>query len=554
MPPQGHHVDSFGRRRFVQGGAATATLGMLPRSLFAQTPGPWATRPPGNPQQVTFVVWQYGNIYDQIGKQFEQDWSVKVQQIIEPNVEPQVAKLTAMYAAGDPVDVSQSPIQYLSSYISQGIAEPIDGLPGVDQYVKDFTPFTRAIAQRDGKTWGLPYFSTVWVFIYNDELLAKAGFKGKPFSSYPELIEQAKKAKRDGVCKYPILWVAGVGFEQLPATWFSMTHNRGGAIFDKQLNPQLGAGSVARETLKWWQNTFKEELADPNSLNLRFIPAVKAFNAGQHIYLGTLHHYYVSLVNDRGAVAHRGQGPHRRASRRREDDRLHHAVHDGEHDQEQGVGLEAAPVPGRAHEGRTVHAGQPPRHGRDAGQRVSVRDGFGAPEEGLGEVGGRADRARHLEQGDQLRRRRAGGAAAVVSALERRDERRADRVPVRQDHRGSGVRQHGRGDREGQAGLRARPLGRAFVGVSGRVPPDPREGRGAGGPPAGHAALRCAPALDGATSAVTFAFGFPQKPRSRGEDPRPPAPPFALRRPARETPISEVCRGRSCGLGPLLFG
>ena len=47
-----------------------------------------------------------------------------------------------------------------------------------------------------------------------------------------------------------------------------------------------------------YMSRFKDELADPSSLNLRFIPAVKAFNAGQHMYLGTLHHYYVSLVND----------------------------------------------------------------------------------------------------------------------------------------------------------------------------------------------------------------------------------------------------------------
>src|SRR5262249_36150987 len=226
----------------------------------------------------------------------------------DPTADPQVAKLTAMYAAGDAVDVSLSPMQYLSSYIEQGIAQPIDGLPGVGEYAKDFTPFTRQIAQRDGKTWGLPYFSTVWTFIYNDELLAKAGFKDKPFKSYPELIEQAKKAKKDGVAKYPILWVAGAGFEQLPATWFSLTHNRGGSIFDKSLAPQLGAGSVARETLRWCQGTFKEELADPNSLNLRFIPAVKAFNAGQHIYLGTLHHYYLSLVNDAAQSPIAGKG------------------------------------------------------------------------------------------------------------------------------------------------------------------------------------------------------------------------------------------------------
>ncbi|PYM73146.1 MAG: hypothetical protein DME10_10830 [Candidatus Rokuibacteriota bacterium] len=287
--------------------AAAAGAALSPRILGAQG-APWAQRPPGNPQKLTFVVWQYGKIYEQIAKQFEDDWGIKLNQIIEPNVEPQVAKLTTMFGAGDEVDVSLSPIQYLASYIQQGIAVPIDGLPGVDQYVKDFTPFARAAAQRDGKTWGLPYFSTAWIFIYNDELLGKAGFKGKPFKSYPELVEQARKAKRDGVAKYPILWIAGAGFEQLPGTWFNLTWNRGGVIFDKQLAPQLGPGSVARETLKWWQSTFKEELADPNSLNLRFIPACKAFNAGQHVFLGTLHHYYISLINDQAQSPIAGKG------------------------------------------------------------------------------------------------------------------------------------------------------------------------------------------------------------------------------------------------------
>lgn len=286
------------RRRFLHACAAAAGVTVAP-GLLRAAEGPWAQRPPGNPDSVTFVVWQYGKIYQQIAAQFEQDWGVKINQIIEPNVEPQVAKLTAMYAAGDTVDVSQSPIQYLASYIDQGIAEPIDGLPGVEAYQQDFTSFTRQIAMRDGKTWGLPYFSTVWTFMYNDELLAKAGFANRPFTSYEELVEQCAKAKRDGVARYPMLWVAGVGFEQLPGTWFSMTHNRGGAIFDEDLKPQLGPGSVARETLRWWQGTFTEhEIADPNSLNLRFIPAVKAFNAGQHIYLGTQHHYYMSLAND----------------------------------------------------------------------------------------------------------------------------------------------------------------------------------------------------------------------------------------------------------------
>ena len=378
---------------------------------------------------------------------------MKVNQIIEPNVEPQVAKLTTMFAAGDAVDVSQSPMQYLANYIDQGIAQPIDGLPGVDQYIRDFTPFTRAIAQRDGKTWGLPYFSTVWTFMYNDELLGKAGFKDKPFRGYPELVEQARKAKKDGVAKYPILWIGGQGFEQLPGTWFSLTCNRGGVIFDKQLVPQLGPGSVARETLRWWQSTFKEELADPASLNLRFIPAVKAFNAGQHVYLGTLHHYYISLINDTAQSPIAGKG------------RVLGHPGDGK-----TIGytmlyiLTAAPknrewawkllqyLGGRTKDGQYTQANRLASRCH-AGQRVPVGDGERPPEEGLVEVGRRPDDSRCLEQGDELRRGRARRLAEVVSALERADERRADGLPAGQAHRRPGLRQHDRGGGQSAEGV-----------------------------------------------------------------------------------------------------
>ena len=245
--------------------------------------------PAGQSSKRHLVVWQYGNIYQQIAQQFEQDWSVKVNQIIEPNIEPQVAKLTAMYAAGEAVDVSQSPIQYLSSYIEQGIAQPIDGLPGVEQYVKDFTPFTRATAQRDGKRLGPALLLDVLDLHLQRRAAGQGWIQGQAVQELSGAARAGAKGEEGRRRQYPILWIGGVGFEQLPGTWFSLTYNRGGTIFDKQLTPQLGPGSVARETLKWWQGTFKEELADPNSLNLRFIPAVKAFNAGRHVYLGTRH-------------------------------------------------------------------------------------------------------------------------------------------------------------------------------------------------------------------------------------------------------------------------
>ena len=111
MAPSPLTPTSLDRRRFVQGAAAVTAAGLLRPGPLAAQAGPWAQRPAGNPQKLTFVVWQYGKIYDQIAKQFEDDWGVKLNQIIEPNVEPQVAKLTTMFGPGDELDVSLSPIQ-----------------------------------------------------------------------------------------------------------------------------------------------------------------------------------------------------------------------------------------------------------------------------------------------------------------------------------------------------------------------------------------------------------------------------------------------------------
>src|SRR5215472_15164296 len=188
-------------RRRVLAGAAGLGLAGASGAAFGQGAGAWATPPKSKVERVNFVVWTYGDIYARISKQFEADWGVKVDSTISfPN------------------------------FVNQGLAEPIDDLPGAADYIKDFTPFTKQVTSIKGKTWGLPYFSAVWVWNYNTEVLEKAKID-KPFTTYEEFIEHCVKAKKDGVVRYPIMWVAGVGLEQLPGTWYQMTWNRGGAFF-----------------------------------------------------------------------------------------------------------------------------------------------------------------------------------------------------------------------------------------------------------------------------------------------------------------------------------
>jgi multiple sugar transport system substrate-binding protein len=291
------------RRDFLRSTAGAAVLGGLggglglPRLGRAQE-GPWAVRPESEVDRLNFVVWTYGDIYSQISQKFQEDWGVPVDSTISSfNDHP--TKLITMFAGGETIDVSQSSPFSFPNFIDQGLVEPLDDLPGIEDYVADFTPFTKQVAVYDGQTMGLPYFSAIWVWNYYEDMLDQAGLE-QPFQDYDELIEQCVKAKKDGISQYPILWVAGVGLEQLPGTWYSLTWNRGGTFFDKDGNHQLGDGSIARETLKWWANTFAHglDIADPESVKVQFTTSAKAFGAGKNLYRGPNHHYGLNIAND----------------------------------------------------------------------------------------------------------------------------------------------------------------------------------------------------------------------------------------------------------------
>lgn len=287
------NVGRMTRRMLLEATALTLPLAGAGRAWADEAP--WAARPASKVDQLNFVVWTYGDIYTKIADKFKADWGVPVDATISSfNDHP--TKLMSMYAGGDPIDVSQSSPFSFPNFISQGLTEPLDSLPGAKDYLADLTPSARQVAVQDGKLVGLPYFSTVWVWNYYEDLLDKA--KVQPFTSYDELMEQCRKAKKDKISDYPVLWVAGVGLEQLPGTWYQMTWNRGGVFFDKAGKPELGAGSIARETLKWWVQTFKEDLSDPESLKVQFTTSAKAFASGKTLYRGPNHHYGLNIVND----------------------------------------------------------------------------------------------------------------------------------------------------------------------------------------------------------------------------------------------------------------
>ncbi len=144
---------AIGRRAFLQStsaGVAMAAAGGAP--AWAQGT-PWATAPKSKVDKVNFVVWTYGDIYTKIAEKFKEDWGVPVDSTISSfNDHP--TKLMTMFAGGETIDVSQSSPFSFPNFVAQGLVEPLNDLPGADDYVADFTDIDEEVAvhgrQADG--------------------------------------------------------------------------------------------------------------------------------------------------------------------------------------------------------------------------------------------------------------------------------------------------------------------------------------------------------------------------------------------------------------------
>ena len=285
------------RRQMLAGSAALLGSAMLPGRTMAAD-GPWSARPAGTTKSVEFFGWQYGDIYEVLGKKFQADWGVPFNSNFTP-YNDYAKTLSTTFATGQQIDTGPAFNTVFGVWIDQGVIEPLDGLPGLKEYVADFTPLQLRSSTYKGKIYGMPYYTTAWVWNYYEELGRKAGLKA-PFASYEELIDQSLKAKRDGLSNYPIIWVAGAGPEHLLGTWVALTWNMHKAkFFDDRGNHQLGAGSGARQALKWLAETFtKHNISDPESLKVQMGGSTNAFKAGQHLYRGPNHHYTLRQIND----------------------------------------------------------------------------------------------------------------------------------------------------------------------------------------------------------------------------------------------------------------
>jgi multiple sugar transport system substrate-binding protein len=191
----------------------------------------------------------------------------------------------AEFTAGANPDALYVRDDYFAGWVTAGYLQDIEGMPGVDKVYQMIYDYNADAMTYQSKRYGLPYYADVSAFVYNEEMLQKAGI-GAPPKSLKDLEEQGQKLKQAGIVQYPM----ALGFKQTNdfwVNWWALIYASGAKLFADDMTPIMHSeNTVARDVLTWINRGMNEStIIDPASLELTGDQVRDAFMAGQYAYL-----------------------------------------------------------------------------------------------------------------------------------------------------------------------------------------------------------------------------------------------------------------------------
>jgi multiple sugar transport system substrate-binding protein len=148
-----------------------------------------------------------------------------------------------------------------------------------------------------GKQYGITYYTDYMAFIYNAEMLAKAGIKAPPVS-WADVVDQAKIIKDKGLSQWPVL-ISMAQESWLIEFMTAMVYSNGGDFVDDKgdavmQEPANGAGPA----LKWLVDAVQtHKILSPSCVETGELAVLKAFSSGDHAF-GLIPKYRLRTLND----------------------------------------------------------------------------------------------------------------------------------------------------------------------------------------------------------------------------------------------------------------
>ena len=116
---------------------------------------------------------------------------------------------------------------------------------------------------RNGKIYGMPWLMDVKYFMYNKDILQKAGITTPP-ATWEDLVNQAKIIKQKGLVEFPIIWSWNQK-EGVVCDFTVLLFGNGGAFLDASGQPVFN-NDKGVQVLTWMKQTLDDGLSNPSSV------------------------------------------------------------------------------------------------------------------------------------------------------------------------------------------------------------------------------------------------------------------------------------------------
>jgi len=117
---------------------------------------------------------------------------------------------------------------------------------------------------RNGKIYGMPWLMDVKYFMYNQDMLQKAGITAPP-KTWEELVDQAKIIKDKGIAEFPIIWSWNQK-EGVVCDFAALLYGNGGSFLDANGKPAFN-NEKGVQVLTWMKQTLDDGLSNPSSVS-----------------------------------------------------------------------------------------------------------------------------------------------------------------------------------------------------------------------------------------------------------------------------------------------
>jgi multiple sugar transport system substrate-binding protein len=218
---------------------------------------------------------------DQIARDFEAknpDIKVSMEYVSYDNVHDKI--VTGMAAKPPAYDAAMLDVIWPDEFIKSGyLADVTDRVTPTMK--SDMFPASWNGVTRNGKVYGMPWLMDVKYFMYNKDMLQKAGITAPP-ATWEELVDQAKIIKQKGIAEFPIIWSWNQK-EGVVCDYTVLLFGNGGAFLDASGKPVFN-NDKGVQVLTWMKQTLDDGLSNPSSV-ASDEPAVEAdFLAGKSAF------------------------------------------------------------------------------------------------------------------------------------------------------------------------------------------------------------------------------------------------------------------------------